>query len=506
MMWVITVISVACLLVSPSLAGIKEISSHFTDPKPDPRGFEPEGGLDVQALPVEFHKENTVTNDLVFDGFEDEDYIDFDKIIAAGSDDYIEGDEIDEIATPAPDIDIFAEPSDPKIRRARLLRLFHSQSRLQRLNIVNARFGFNLYRSIRNHVNQSNNILLAPAGISIAMGMMSLGAGSRTHDQIYKAMGFGDFVNASHHYDNRTVHKLFRKLTHRLFRRNFGYTLRSVNDVYIKKDVSVKDAFRAETKAFYFAEPQSVDFREPAFLNKANRRIQKLTKGLIKEPLKSVDPNMVLMLLNTLYFKGTWEQKFPKEMTHYRNFRVSERTNVRVPMMTNKGNYLAAADHELECDVLRLPYTGNISMLIALPRKLTGMRTLEKEISPTVVNKWLTNMTNRTREVVLPRFKLEQNYDLIENLKEMGLTDLFQDSGDFSGMTSEKVAMNWLKHQGTITVNEEGTEAAALTQVGFMPLSSQIRFVVDHPFLFLIYEHRTDCLVFIGRVVNPSQS
>lgn len=63
-----------------------------------------------------------------------------------------------------------------------------------------------------------------------------------------------------------------------------------------------------------------------------------------------------------------------------------------------------------------------------------------------------------------------------------------------------------LKHQGTITVNEEGTEAAALTQVGFMPLSSQIRFTVDHPFLFLIYEHRTDCLVFIGRVVNPSQS
>lgn len=63
-----------------------------------------------------------------------------------------------------------------------------------------------------------------------------------------------------------------------------------------------------------------------------------------------------------------------------------------------------------------------------------------------------------------------------------------------------------LKHQGTITVNEEGTEAAALTQVGFMPLSSQIRFTVDHPFLFLIYEHRTDCLVFMGRVVDPSQN
>lgn len=499
-------VSVACLLVSPSFAGIKDLSSHFSISSQKPRGFDQPGPVDIEAIPLDFHKENTVTNDLVLEGFEDEDYIDFDKILAAGSDDYVEGDEIDEIATPAPDIDIFAESSDPKIRRARLLRLFHGRSRLQRLNIVNAKFGFNLYRSLRNDVNQSDNILLAPAGISIAMGMMSLGAGHQTHDQIYKAMGFADFVNASHHYDNTTVHKLFRKLTHRLFRRNFGYTLRSVNDVYVKEDIKVKDGFCEETKAFYFAEPQSVNFKDPTFLEKANRRILKMTKGLIQEPLKNVDPNMILMLLNYLYFKGTWEQKFPKEMTYYRNFRVDEKTNVRVPMMTNKGNYMAAADHELDCDILQLPYTGNISMLIALPRKITGMRTLEQEISPTVINKWLKNMTNRTREVVLPRFKLEQNYDLIPNLKEMGLTDLFVQSGDFSGMTSEKVFMNWLKHQGTITVNEEGTEAAALTQVGFMPLSSQIRFIVDHPFLFLIYEHRTDCLVFMGRVANPSQN
>ncbi|CAG5924691.1 unnamed protein product [Menidia menidia] len=509
-MWVITVISVACLLASPSMAGIKELSTHFSDPKP--RGLEPDAAVDVEAIPLEFHKDNTVTNDLVFDGFEDEDYIDFDKILAAGGDDYIEGDEIDDIATPAPDIDIFAEPSDPKIRRARLLRLFHGRSRLQRLNTVNARFGFNLYRSLRNDVNQTDNILLAPAGISIAMGMMALGAGPDTQDQIYKALGFAEFVNASHHYDNTTVHKLFRKLTHRLFRRNFGYTLRSVNDVYVKKDVAVKDAFRAETKAYYFAEPQSVDFREPAFLDKANRRIQKLTKGLIKEPLKSVDPNMVLMLLNYLYFKGTWEQKFPKEMTYYRNFRVSEKTNVRVPMMTNKGNYLAAADHELDCDILQVELdtdnSSNYSTVIPLSSTIMQLTSV---FSAPIHRKHqhahrIAEKDHRTREVSFPRFKLEQNYDLIENLKEMGLTDIFKESGDFTRMTSEKVAMNWLKHQGTITVNEEGTEAAALTQVGFMPLSSQIRFTVDHPFLFLIYEHRTDCLVFIGRVANPSQN
>lgn len=88
-MWVFTVISVVCMLVSPSLAGIKELSSHFNDPNPNPRGLEPGGALDADAIPLEYHKENTVTNDLVFDGFEDEDYIDFDKILAAGSDDYM---------------------------------------------------------------------------------------------------------------------------------------------------------------------------------------------------------------------------------------------------------------------------------------------------------------------------------------------------------------------------------------------------------------------------------
>ncbi|XP_072538124.1 heparin cofactor 2 [Salminus brasiliensis] len=512
-MWVLSVVAAAILLATPALGGVKELSSHFNKSEKDgDKAVEPrshlQGGenLNMESVPLDFHRENTVTNDLTLEGLEEEDYIDFDTILAGGDDDYIEGDAIDEISTPAPGLDLVSEPSDPKVRRARLLRLFHGRTRLQRINVVNSHFGFRLYRSIRNQVNQTDNILLAPAGISIAMGMMALGSGQSAHEQLYNAMGFNEFVNASGHYDNSTVHKLFRKLTHRLFRRNFGYTLRSVNDLYVKTNVNIKHGFRNEAKAFYFAEPQSVDFTDPKFLVKANQRIQKITKGLIKEPLKSVDPNMVVMLLNYLYFKGTWEQKFPKELTHYRNFRVNEKHHVRVAMMQNKGSYLAAADHELHCDVLQLPYKGNISMLIAVPQKLSGMRTLEQEISPTVINKWLNNMTNRTREVVFPRFKLEQSYDLISHMKKLGLTDLFTEKGDFTPMTSEKVTINWFQHQGTITVNEEGTEAAAMTHIGFMPLSTQTRFVVDRPFLFLIYEHRTDCLVFMGRVADPSKS
>ncbi|MBN3311658.1 HEP2 protein, partial [Atractosteus spatula] len=501
-MWFLTITAVACLFPPASHAGVKDLSLHFSQtdhnppPSVGPRGSQPGGAGDVEKIPTDFHKENTVTNDLPFDGgFEEEDYIDFDKLLGLDDTDY---DAIDEIDTPAPGGDVVTEPTDPQVRRANLYRLFHGQTRIQRLSTANADFGFSLYRS-------TDNILFAPAGVSIAMGMIDLGTKQHTHEQLFSVLGFQDLVNASSKYEDSTVHKLFRKLTHRLFRRNFGYTLRSVNDLYVERGRSITDAFRATVKEYYFAEPQSVDFRDPAFLLKANQRISKLTKGLIKEGLKNVNPDTVLMLLNYLYFKGTWENKFPAKQTSYRSFRLNERETVRVPMMQTKGNFLAAADHELDCDILQMSYVGNISMLVAIPRKLSGMRNLETQISPAVVNRWINSMTN-TREVIFPKFKLERNYNLIGHLKEMGLTDLFNVTADFSGMTDEKIAIDMFKHQATITVNEEGTEAAAVTTVGFMPLSAQIRFIVDRPFLFLIYEHRTSCLLFMGRVVNPNNN
>lgn len=310
-MWVLLVISTTFLLNAPVLGGVKDLNSHFSF-------YEKNNAMAVnaQTLPQahdnlqmespDFHQDNTVTKDLPLEGLEEEDYIDFDKILAEGDDDYSDGDAIDEITTPEPDLDYVSELFDPKVHRACLVRLFHGRTRLQRINVVNAFFGFRLYRSLRKQVNQTDNVLLAPAGISITMGMIALAVGSTTHKQLYQALGFAEFVNASVHYNDSTVHKLFCKLTHRLFRRNFGYTLRSVNDFYVKHTAVITEGFRSQAKTYYFAEPQSVDFRDPAFLLKANKRIQKLIKGLIKEPLKSVDPNMVVMILNYLYFKGKY--------------------------------------------------------------------------------------------------------------------------------------------------------------------------------------------------------
>ncbi|XP_053326831.1 heparin cofactor 2 [Spea bombifrons] len=474
------------LLTSSVLCGVKDLHKHFNNgpsrADPTERSEATENTLNLQ--------EDTVTNDLIPEGEEDEDYLDFDKIL--------EGEYDIDIIDAAPEI------KDTETDKGNLYRLFHGKTRVQRLNIINANFGFNLYRTLKDNTNASENILLSPAGISTAMATISLGTREETLDQILSTLGFKDFINASSKYELSTLHNVFRKLTHRLFRRNFGYTLRSVNDVYIKKDFSIQEAFKNHLKNFYFAEVQSADFGDKAFLTQANQRIYKLTKGLVKEALANVDPSLLMLLVNCLYFKGTWENKFPLEFTHNAAFRLNEKSVVKVPMMKTKGNFLVAADHELDCDVLQLPYVGNISMLIVLPHKLSGMNSLEKKLTPLVVERWQQIMTNRTREVFLPRFKLYKNYDLKDVLSTMGVKDLFT-NGDFSGISDEKMNIGLFQHQSTITVNEEGTEAAAVTTAYFMPLSTQTRFVADRPFLFLIYEHRTNCLIFMGRVANPTK-
>ncbi|XP_025947738.1 heparin cofactor 2 [Apteryx rowi] len=477
------------LIITSTFCGIKDFSEHFeslNDAHPHENGT-----YDMSNFPPEFHRENTITNDLIPEEEEEEDYLDFEKIL--GEDDY--GDIID------------AGPyMISEVQQGNILELFQGKTRIQRLNILNANFGFNLYRSVADKANSSDNILMAPVGISTAMAMTSLGLKGHTHQEVLSVLGFEDFINASTKYELMTVHNLFRKLTHRLFRRNFGYTLRSVSDLYIRKDFSILNDFKNNMKTYYFADAQPADFSDPNFITKTNERILKLTKGLIKEAVVNVNPSTLMMILNCLYFKGTWENKFPVEMTIKRSFRLNEKQTIKVPMMQTKGNFLAAADPELDCGVIQLPFVGNISMLIVLPHKLSGMKALEKQITPQVVEKWQRSMTNRTREVVLPKFKLEKSYDLIGFLRSMGVEELFNEKGNYSGISDEKVTIDRFNHQGTITVNEEGTEAAAVTSVGFMPLSTQIRFIVDRPFLFLIYEHRTSCLLFMGRVVNPAKS
>lgn len=280
------------LTLTLALCGVKDLQEHFEHlsgtHSVNPRGSNDDG----THLSPEFHKENTLTNDWSVEEEED-DYIDFDKLF----------NEYFDIIDAVPE-------TTPEVKQGSFLGLFPGKTRIQRLNILNAKFGFNLYRSLKNKANSSDNILLAPVGISTAMAMLSLGLRGQTLEEVLTSLSFRDFINASSTYNITTIHNIFYKLTHRLFRRNFGYTLRSVNDLYIKKQFPVESEFISNMKKYYVSEAQSADFSDPAFITKANERISKLTKGLIKEALDHVNPATLMMILNCLYFKGKEAKEF----------------------------------------------------------------------------------------------------------------------------------------------------------------------------------------------------
>lgn len=285
---------------------IKDVLEHFeqlNEPQAiSPHGLQGNGTPGLTSLSPEFHRENTVTNDLNVDEEEEEDYLDLYKLL---NEDYDYFDVVDAVPDTA-----------PEFKQGNIFELFPGKTRIQRLNIFNANFGFNLYRTLKDKVNSSDNILLAPVGISTAMAMISLGLKGQTHEEVLTSLGFRRFVNASPTYDVMTIHNLFHKLTHRLFRRNFGYTLRSVNDLYIHKQFPVLSEFKNNMKRYYFAEAQIADFSDPTFISKANQRILKLTKGLIAEALVHVNPSTAMMILNCLYFKGNKTSKLMQFSTY----------------------------------------------------------------------------------------------------------------------------------------------------------------------------------------------
>lgn len=279
-------------LILMSMCGSSQLEKEGEDsPSADPqRGQLSSKNLTMPLLPADFHKENTVTNDWITEGEEDEDYLDLEKIFSE-DDDYI--DIIDAVS-----------PTDSESGAGNILQLFQGKSRIQRLNILNAKFAFNLYRVLKEQARSSDNIFIAPVGISTAMGMISFGLQGETYEQVHSILHFKDFVNASSKYEIMTIHNLFRKLTHRLFRRNFGYTLRSVNDLYVQKQFPILDDFKRKVREYYFAEAQAADFSDPAFIAKTNNYILKITKGLIKDALENIDPATQMMILNCIYFKG----------------------------------------------------------------------------------------------------------------------------------------------------------------------------------------------------------
>ncbi|KAF1372814.1 hypothetical protein PFLUV_G00253770 [Perca fluviatilis] len=283
----------------------------------------------------------------------------------------------------------------------------------------------------------------------------------------------------------------------------------------------MSEDFLGKTKKYYNAELETVDFlagSEAARLD-INSWVQKQTQDKIKDLLAKGDVDSLsrLVLVNAMYFKSDWNRQFQQCDTQDAEFRLNKNDTKPVKMMYQETLFPFFNNPKANCKILEMPYKGKeLSMLIFLPNEMedstTGLEKLEKQLTYENFMEWTRPdmMDNVEVQVGLPRFKMEESYDMEEVLVSMGMVDAFDEAkSDFSGMSSANdLVVSKVVHKAFVEVNEEGTEAAAAT-AAIMKLEScmiscpSATFIADHPFLFFIRHNSSMSILFAGRYCSP---
>ncbi|KAM9713061.1 serpin peptidase inhibitor, clade B (ovalbumin), member 1, like 3 [Menidia menidia] len=374
---------------------------------------------------------------------------------------------------------------------------------------ANTSFSLALLKTLGDN-DKTANVFYSSFSISSALAMVMLGARGNTATQmseVLKTQGCQD-----------EVHSSFAQLLSELNKSDAPYALSVANRLYGEQSFQFVEDFLGKTRKHYNAELETVDFikSSEAARVKINGWVENQTQGKIKDLLPSgVLGNLTrLVLVNAIYFKGSWSKKFEKSATRNAQFRLTKSNSKPVKMMNQKSEFPLTFIPEVSCQILEMPYKGNeLSMLIFLPTDIedgtTGLEKLEKELTYDNFVEWTRpdRMNKVEVQVALPRFKMEEKYNMKNVLVSMGMKDAFDmGKSDFSGMSpANELVLSEVFHKAFVEVNEEGTEAAAATGAVMLLCCGVIpaRFIADHPFLFFIRHNPSMSVLFAGRYCSP---
>jgi serpin B len=367
----------------------------------------------------------------------------------------------------------------------------------------NTTFALDLYNNLKG---STGNIFFSPFSISTGLAMTYAGARRQTASELARGAHFG--VSAAELYAT------FGELSQRLEQvQHWGKVkLVTANGLWAQEDHPFLQPFMDTLQTSYRAEARNVDFKHdcPRAVREMNSWMSKQTGGRITGMLDSVrlDESSRLVLCNAIYFKGKWKSRFRPGDTHPAPFQISPSESVSVPMMVQTAEFKMDAS-EPEARMLELPYYGgDLGMVIILPYAVDGLAELEDALTPEKLDTWLANLEQKTphkTHVYLPRFTTRESLDLKPILCAMGMGSPFGGEADLTGMDGipNNLYLSDALHQAFVEVSESGTEAAAVTLMQAKSRGGPSVFSVDHPCLFLIREHGSGTILFLGRLVDP---
>jgi serpin B len=367
-------------------------------------------------------------------------------------------------------------------------------------------FGLHLLRSV-NQTESDKNVFISPLSVSMALGMTLNGANGTTEEAMRTTLGFSGMtqeeINASYHNLMELLQNLDPKVEFDI-----------ANSIWHRLGFTVEREFNETNQRYFESIVTGLDFSSPDASKTINSWVDTNTNGRIKEIVPDpIGRDVVMYLINAIYFKGTWTYQFDKEKTSDAPFYLPNGTTRTTNLMQLRGTlpYAETATYQ----TIELPYGDSLfSMIIVLPKQ---GESIEAFVNNLTDDSWSTLKDGLRAElgtIYLPKFKLEYEKGLNDALKAMGMEIAFDPGrADFRRISQQvydmggRLFISEVKHKTFVQVDEEGTEAAAATsvEIGFTsvgPLEFVMR--VDRPFFFVISEWGSGTLLFAGKIVEPA--
>lgn len=358
-------------------------------------------------------------------------------------------------------------------------------------------FGLDLYTKLAAAAVPGTNLMISPLSVSQALSMTYNGANGDTKTAMEEALRIAG-------YDRDELNELNKTLIAALVAHDEKVTISVANSIWYRKEYTVLPDFIARNQTWYDAEVRPIDFSSSDCKDVINSWVSDKTNKKITEIVDQINPESFMFLINAIYFKGAWTHEFNKKNTYQQSFYMEDGKDVQVDMMHQEMDLNMFVNEAFTS--VELPYgKGNWRMFLFLPETGKTVADVEKLLTTENWKSWLTQYdTIPEVQFSLPKFTFSYEESLKDALSAMGMEVAFTDKADFTGILPEGgLLITDVKHKTFIEVNEEGTEAAAVTsvEIGMTSIGNFITF--NRPFLFAIAEKSTGTILFIGRMMKP---
>jgi len=358
-------------------------------------------------------------------------------------------------------------------------------------------FGIKMFNDLGDNFPSSKNLFISPLSIYFAMTMAYNGAAGETATEMANALGNSGL-------SKEEINTLCKELIEKLTGADKSVLMEIANSIWYRNTFPVKADFLTINQTYFDAEVKPSDFSDPATVGLINAWVYAKTHGKIEEVINGISADAVMYLINAIYFKGTWKYKFDKDKTISGEFYNGNATST-ANYMVQEATFKYSETDLLEA--IELPYGNSaFSMVVLLPKTGNNVTDVVTNFTSQNWNNWCQSMDSAEVFVKLPKFKFAFDSVINESLKTLGIKKAFG-GGDFSNLSDIGVCISKVIHKSFVEVNEEGTEAAAVTVVEFEATSiepgGKKYFTANRPFVFVLKENTNNTILFAGIVNEP---